>query len=172
MGLVERLDSVVCDAAMLRLAMKEDHRLLAEAITRVDAICTRAGPAPGAAGAAAACPGCPPDVTASCLNAVVELSGNVLALMIGHFERENVAMTALPATPETVRHCDAHRREHVAFSSTFNRTLATGHPLEAAAYAAALKDFILDWTRRHALRYDAELIALVDSAAPGSRQVA
>lgn len=139
----------------LLLSIDADHRALARLIERIACICD--------AREARDCKGCGTARESSCEAAMFEASGEMLGMMLEHFEREDALMRALPNSPRMQRHCEAHRDEHAQFSSRYNRLARDDHP-SLAKWIAAWERLVHDWTREHALRYDAELMKLVREA--------
>lgn len=134
-------------------AMDADHHALARLIEKVAEICRKGG--------GCHCDGCPPSMTQRCESTFGELSRKMLCLMIEHFEREDVVMGQLPVSRDVQQHCEAHRGAHNEMTCQYNRMISESYHANLATCIREFEDFVLGWTRGHALHYDAELARLL-----------
>lgn len=143
-----------------------DHRALAQLLDALQRVCTNPA-APGGR-----CDHCP-EAKAHCCHALLrEISAGLQTLLLDHIQREHELMSSLPRNTETRIHCERHRREHVIFSTRYNVAAARLNDCHPATSALEVETLVLDWIRSHALKYDAELAALLDRSATASPRYA
>jgi hemerythrin len=122
-------------------AMDDDHHALAELIEKVGNICEFS------AMPVRDCDQCAQGKSRICFDSLTQIAHEVMVRMIEHFHREDDLMKSLPANPVTMAHCAGHRREHVAFSTRYNRIAAQVSDDQPFVGLCTLNAFILDWAR-------------------------
>jgi len=141
-------------------AIDDDHHTLARLLLRAGNVC-REPPTPDRD-----CCRCAEDQLKACFESLTRFGSDILHLMLEHFHGEDVLMNSLPRNRYTKTHCDAHRLDHVNFSTRYNRTVSQFDAHRPAIGLLALNEFVVDWTGSHVLEHDTELGRLLKLMSP------
>jgi hemerythrin len=112
------------------------------------------------------CDTCPQENVGFCLATVTALGNRTLNLLLDHFNREEALMSSLPDTAANFAHCRRHRQEHALLTTDYNRMTGKFDARDPGRGVRHLERFVLDWSRDHALKFDAELTALLEQKSP------
>jgi hemerythrin len=134
--------------------VERDHESLARLIERAGRLCGNP------AGHENPCRECPQEKVAACHEALLDLGDALMALMIAHIHREHDLMNVLPPTRAVRTHCEKHRDAHAGFSTRFNRVVSSLDASLPCLGARSIESLVVEWVRRHALEFDAELVTL------------
>lgn len=109
------------------------------------------------------CDQCPKEKSRHCFDSLMEVGHEVMVRLLEHFHHEEALMESLPENRSKRAHCAEHRREHVNFSTQYNRAVTRIDASQPVIGLRAVHLFILDWIRGHVLEYDTKLAAPLKS---------
>ena len=135
--------------------MDQDHHALVQLIDKVGMVCGNSSDPK------CDCNKCPEGKPKLCCASLIEIGQELMVRMLDHFHREDDLMRSLPHNRSTREHCLVHRREHVNFSTRYNRAVSQVDARHPVIGLGTLNIFIIDWIRSHILEYDMQLAALL-----------
>ena len=137
--------------------MDRDHQALARLIEKVGDVCRHSHSSDPECN----CDKCPEGKPKLCFDALTDIGHEIMVQILDHFHHEDELMKSLPRDRSTREHCAEHRREHVRFSSRYNKAVAQIDARHPVIGLRTVNAFIFDWIRGHILEYDMKLATLL-----------